>query len=203
MTLAIQIDRKATRLIRRKLNKVASNLDRAQARAENLTATSAVSFFSKSTRKTVNVKASKLKAWGDRFKGTKIIRAKPGRQGRFGSVSSSGAAILVGGGHIPLYEMGAPAETNRAKKGKGKVGGTKVTVIKGRRILYEDAFIQTMASGHTGVFRRRGKTRLKIDELFGPSVLTLWEKRSSNIDRHILKTLKAKLIQQLQFYKSR
>lgn len=40
----------------------------------------------------------------------------------------------------------------------------------GKRTLIKGAFVATMKSGHTGVFRRRGKARLPIDEAFGPRV---------------------------------
>ena len=47
-----------------------------------------------------------------------------------------------------------------------KKSGGKVSVkIKGKRKTIRRAFVAKMKSGHTGVFRRRGKKRLEIDEV--------------------------------------
>jgi hypothetical protein len=43
------------------------------------------------------------------------------------------------------------------------------------RFLVERAFIARMPRGHVGVFLRRGKKRLPIDELFGPSPMAVFE----------------------------
>jgi hypothetical protein len=45
--------------------------------------------------------------------------------------------------------------------------GVSVEVNRGKRTLIAHAFVATMKSGHVGVFRRRGKARLPIDELRG------------------------------------
>ena len=58
----------------------------------------------------------------------------------------------------------------------------KIKKKGGRRVVY--AFMEsppgskqstTMASGHKGVFKRRGKSRLPIIELFGPSVPAIFQ----------------------------
>jgi hypothetical protein len=46
---------------------------------------------------------------------------------------------------------------------------------RGRQRL-DTAFIARMRSGHTGVFRRTGDTRLPIVELFGPSITRVFSK---------------------------
>lgn len=47
-----------------------------------------------------------------------------------------------------------------------KKSGGKVSVkIKGKRKTIRRAFVAKMKSGHTGVFRRRGKKRFPIDEV--------------------------------------
>lgn len=45
--------------------------------------------------------------------------------------------------------------------------GVTVEVNRGKRTLLEGAFVATMKSGHKGIFRRRGKGRLPLDELLG------------------------------------
>lgn len=44
--------------------------------------------------------------------------------------------------------------------------GVVAEINVGKRTLIKSAFVAMMASGHKGVFRRRGKTRLPIDEAF-------------------------------------
>lgn len=48
--------------------------------------------------------------------------------------------------------------------------GVRVTVKLGQPKTIRSAFIATMASGHTGVFMRKGSKRLPIAERTGPSV---------------------------------
>ncbi|MER9662294.1 phage tail protein [Mesorhizobium sp. M0159] len=63
--------------------------------------------------------------------------------------------VIVRSGWIPLYKLGA---TQTAKGVRVRLRGS-----------YRSAFIAGMKSGHTGVFRRQGKARLPIRELFGPN----------------------------------
>jgi len=69
------------------------------------------------------------------------------------------SAIQISRKRIPVMSFGA----RQTKKG--------VTYKKGRsRVLIRSAFIATMASGHTGVFKRLATARLPIVELKGPSL---------------------------------
>jgi hypothetical protein len=52
--------------------------------------------------------------------------------------------------------------------------GVTVAVNANSRKLIKSAFVATLKSGHEGVFRRRGKARLPIDELFSTKVLDLF-----------------------------
>lgn len=75
------------------------------------------------------------------------------------------ARLVVRGRRLPLTAFKA----RQTRKGVTYSVGSK------GRTLAESAFIATMRSGHTGVFRRRGKFpalagRLPIDELKGPSL---------------------------------
>lgn len=45
--------------------------------------------------------------------------------------------------------------------------GVSVEVNRGKRTVVRGSFVATMASGHEGVFRRRGPQRLPIQELLG------------------------------------
>jgi hypothetical protein len=66
---------------------------------------------------------------------------------------------------IPLQEFHASGPTPSRGRGRGvtyRIGGAAKTI--------PNAFIATMSSSHQGVFRRIGKRRLPILELFGPSL---------------------------------
>jgi Prophage minor tail protein Z (GPZ) len=52
--------------------------------------------------------------------------------------------------------------------------GVSVAINKGARSLVKGAFVATMQSGHTGVFVRKGKARLPIEELFTTRVSDLF-----------------------------
>jgi hypothetical protein len=45
--------------------------------------------------------------------------------------------------------------------------GVSVEVNRGKRTLLKGAFVATLKSGHVGIFRRKGKARLPIEELRG------------------------------------
>ncbi|MER8786868.1 phage tail protein [Mesorhizobium sp. M0983] len=62
---------------------------------------------------------------------------------------------IVRSNWISLYKLGA---TQTAKGVRVRMRGS-----------YKSAFIAEMGSGHAGVFKRQGKARLPIRELFGPN----------------------------------
>ena len=55
-------------------------------------------------------------------------------------------------------------------------GVTAKTLQGGSPLALKHAFVAKMSSGHVGVFSRKGKERLPIQEHFGPSVATVFEK---------------------------
>ena len=56
-------------------------------------------------------------------------------------------------------------------------GGVTAKTIQGDSPLtLKHAFVAKMSNGHVGVFSRRGKERLPIQEHYGPSVATVFEK---------------------------
>lgn len=65
------------------------------------------------------------------------------------------------GRRLPLSELAA-RQTQRGVSFRGRPGQGRQTV--------PGAFLATMKSGYHGVFKRTGKRRLPIAELFGPSV---------------------------------
>jgi hypothetical protein len=62
----------------------------------------------------------------------------------------------VSGAPIPLAELPY----------RQTAQGVEVEIKPGKQSLVKSAFVATMKSGHTGIFRRRGAKRLPIDEGF-------------------------------------
>lgn len=62
----------------------------------------------------------------------------------------------VSGAPVPLAEF--PYRQTRK--------GVSVAVNTGKRVMVKGAFVARMKSGHVGIYHRRGKARLPIDEAF-------------------------------------
>lgn len=69
--------------------------------------------------------------------------------------------LKFSGKPVPVINYGSPRQTRK---------GVTVSINKGKRVLIRHAFIATMRSGHEGVFKRTGKKRLPIRELYSSSV---------------------------------
>lgn len=76
-------------------------------------------------------------------------------------------ALYASTRRIPLVEFRA-RQTKRGVKAR----------LPGGAGTYPNAFIRTMRSGHTGVFQRRGATRLPIYQLHGPSPFQAFQKHA-------------------------
>lgn len=92
-----------------------------------------------------------------RIKASYIARALTLRRPKGGDIASMEWAVDVSGEAVPLV-----AYPHRQTK-----RGVSVEVNRGKRTLLKGAFVATMRSGHEGVFRRKGKARLPIQELRG------------------------------------
>jgi len=98
---------------------------------------------------------------------------------------------------LPLILFRATGPEPSFGRGRG-VGATL-----GGRKRYPRAFLATMGSGHRGVFERRGKLRLPIYELFGPSIALVFKKHEQvGIDR-AMEMLGKNLGHELEFEMSR
>jgi hypothetical protein len=71
------------------------------------------------------------------------------------------ASLIASGKRLPLIKIDPGARQNSA--------GVKYKNSKGT-VIIPGAFIATMKSGHKGVFKRKGVSRLPIKELAGASV---------------------------------
>jgi hypothetical protein len=99
------------------------------------------------------------------------------------------SALTISRRRIPVYRLAA----RQTRKG--------VTYKKERkRVLIRHAFITTMPSGHTGVFRRRDSGRLPISELKGPSlgqVFTGAQDMANRIQRESMERLQKNIHDQV------
>lgn len=94
-----------------------------------------------------------------RAAGFKVSAAKKGFWLSRATPRNLEADVIARGKAQPLMAFGA----RQTKKG--------VTAKAwGKRKSYAGSFIATMRSGHKGVFTRKGKARLPVKELWGPSV---------------------------------
>jgi hypothetical protein len=82
---------------------------------------------------------------------------------------------------IPLYDFPGTAQT---------ASGVR-TRAWGRSQVLGSAFVATMRTGHRGAFRRRGRTRLPIRELWGPTIYGTF--RTSEVQGLIRTTLQDRL----------
>jgi hypothetical protein len=77
------------------------------------------------------------------------------------------AIIRASGSPIALSKFHVTPSRPPAKR---RANPIIVRVVRGGGGPIKGAFVAKMQSGHIGVFRRVGKTRLPITELYGPSV---------------------------------
>lgn len=136
--------------IKKVFNEHRKQVDRAEIVALNRAGRSALAQTVMFIRKAYNIKASELK---DQIK---ISPAKKGAKRFRLTVSHKGLALV---------KFGSARQTK---------SGVNVTVKKGGRQSIKSAFITEVGKGrHKGVFKREGKPRLPIKELFGPSAMQL------------------------------
>ena len=133
------------------LSNVPKGIERAMASAINRAAQSGRTEAVKKVRERYIVKASTVR------EPLKIERAS----------SSSPIAILRAVGRvIPLSKF----KIRPSKPTPGRSKPVTATVIKGKGGTIPKAFVARMPTGHVGVYRRKGRPRLPIMELYGPSV---------------------------------
>ena len=86
-------------------------------------------------------------------------------------LGDTGIQLEITGSRIPLEAFGARGP--EPSRGRGRGVSYRLPGSPGR---IPDAFIATMRSGHRGVFKRTAATRKPIIELFGPSLVRVFEK---------------------------
>jgi hypothetical protein len=95
----------------------------------------------------------------------------------------------------PLMDFAAKGPLPSMGKGRG------VTYRIGQRGRgrIENAFLAVMKSGHRGVFRRVGKGRLPVIELFGPSIGHVFEQHRDEVTQAMVTAFDARLAHELRF----
>jgi hypothetical protein len=99
---------------------------------------------------------------------------------------------------IPLIDFRARGP--EPSRGKGRGVSYRLPHGRGR---HPNAFIATMKSGHRGVFVRRGKGRLPIQELFGPSLGHVFAKYRPQGMQKLQEAFDSNFDHELQFAKER
>ena len=120
------------------------------ARALNRAAQGVKTDAARETRKEYKIKARDIRD------SLRISRATPNKLQ---------AMALGSGNRIPLVKFGArPAQPGGRRPAKG------ISVhVKSRKVL-KGSFVARTGSGHVGVFTRKGKASLPIEQKFGPAV---------------------------------
>lgn len=115
-------------------------------RALNKTARSTEAFANRSIRQTYNI---------TRAEADKGIHFRPG------SISRLTAILTARGPRLPLFKFIFGSKNPRTLRRRE---GPTVQVVRGQRKLLKGAFVQTMRSGHVGIFVRKESARLPIEE---------------------------------------
>jgi len=148
--ITVKVDKAQLARVERMLQRIPRQFPRVMARALNKTATTVRSKTVKAAAAETGVKQKTLR------RNTFIRRA------RFRNLV---AVVILKQTRIPAVELSA-RQTRR---------GVTIRTGKGRREVLRHAFITTMPTGHRGVFRRLGQTRLPIKEWWAKGFLTALE----------------------------
>lgn len=187
----------------------ARNVDLALRQSINRAAQSGKSIASEEIRKVYNVKA------GDVSQRIKVSLARMDRlaatldiSGRPMSLSYFGAKQIAAGRTISKGKDGMLKSAGNARmRAKGPVQqGVMVQVLKGKPTVLRHAFMAQMKkSGHIGVFRREGKSRLPIYEKYVVTIPTMVEnaKVLPSVVKRIQERLAVEFPRQLNYYFNR
>lgn len=164
--IEVKFDEAKLRRIRQQMIGYPGALPRIMSRAINRTATMARTQTARKIASIVHITVANAR------KGIRIDKATRSRWQ---------ADLNITGFRIPLIRFGA----RQTKTGTSYI----IDKTTGRKRIVS-AFIATMQSGHTGVFRRKGRGRLPIVELRGPSLGLLFEDIQGLADEVTRDTLK-------------
>lgn len=127
--------------------------------------------------------------------GIKVRDAKDAVKADDATMAKLQIALRASLKRLPLSTFSAKGPLPSMGKGRGvsyRIGA------RGRGRL-EHAFLANMKSSHSGVYRRVGKARLPIIELFGPSIGRVFEGQRDEVLKVMLETFNARLTHELKF----
>jgi hypothetical protein len=113
---------------------------------------------------------------------------------RLAHIDDLKATIRSSGRRLPIMEFAA----------RQVARGVSFAIKKGERKILTHAFLATMPGGHVGVFMRRGKDRLPIDEKFTISVAEMFGARAifNELQAFAVERLGIEFPRQLDYYLS-
>ncbi|MBW1712587.1 MAG: phage tail protein [Deltaproteobacteria bacterium] len=153
MTIDIKSDLKRLAKMGRSMGKQAPKI---MAAALNDTAKKTRTEVRKAVRTRYNVKAGRLN------KALSTVKAKP---------QSLEAKVVARSQVIGLIHFGARPSRPAAEGARRPKKGVSFTVTRqAGRSMIPGSFVARMKSGHLGVYVRKGRARLPIQEKFGPAV---------------------------------
>lgn len=158
----ISVDRADVQRLLNYLSATPKLLKTARQRALNRTGMNVQTAMIRRLTRVLNVKARKLKNGSSRYGTVKLYKVYE---------NSDSARVAVTGKRMPLSRFGARQVAKGVSYRILKTGGRKTVygfLARGRR---GDALTaEEGASGFVGVFKRLGRKRLPIQQLFGPSI---------------------------------
>lgn len=114
------------------------------------------------------------------------------------SRESLAVRITAKGRPLPLEKFKARGTIPSRGKGQGVS-----YVMRGERKRIANAFRAQVGNGHTGVFRRKGRARLPVRELFGPSIAHVFGNQTPVMEKRIGETLQQNVAHEIAFELSR
>lgn len=156
----ITINQQQVDEIRTLLSGIQNGAERAIRTALNRTLTGAVTLTAKRIGETVTLKAGLIK--------DNIVTVKA-------TNSQLGARMRMKSRRMPLAAFSTnPTAANMFTQNTGN--GVSVKVFKNRpTVRFRHAFFAQLSNGYIGLFERRGRNRLPIDELKGPFLASVYE----------------------------
>ena len=149
--IEIKLDEQAVFEVQRKLAAIPEELPRVISQAINATAREGRTDISRNIRAVINAKVKDVNS--------RIVIEKA-TQKRWKAV------ISISNRRLPLRTFSA----RQTKKGV-----SYQIEVHGIRKKIASAFIETMPTGHRGVYKRKSKTRFPIIERFGPSISRVFD----------------------------
>ena len=187
---SIQFDKRQLDLVKKTFSEIKNGAPRVIVRSLNKTAAKAKTEASKEIRKVVTLKAKTVK---DAIKITKP---------NFKNLS---AKLTISGRPLPLINYGLAKNIFVKGGGLGARAGIKVKVRKNRGIeKHPNAFFAQMKSGHKGIYERKGKKRLPIEEKAGPSIPAVFQfNGESKVSLNAANNLQTNLDREIAFLLSK